>query len=91
MSETDAQVEQLRRADRRWKALAVVACWALALAAIACCCAIYRGQIEANRRLAAANRALAGLAAEAGPIPLSHRQSDQPSDDRRTKSNALTT
>ena len=41
MSETDALVERLRRANRRWKALAVVACWALALAALAWCYAIY--------------------------------------------------
>ena len=43
MSETDALVARLRRANRRWKALAVVACWALALAALAWCYAIYWG------------------------------------------------
>jgi hypothetical protein len=70
MSEADALVERLRRANRRWKALAVVACWALALAAIACGYVFYRGQLEANRRLAEANRAL-GVAAGA-PSPRSH-------------------
>jgi hypothetical protein len=58
MSEIDAQVERLRRANRRWKALAVVACWTLALVALAFGYAIYRGQIETNRRLAEANRVL---------------------------------
>jgi hypothetical protein len=66
MSETDALVARLRRANRRWKALAVVACWALALAALAWCYAISRRQIEANRRLTEVNRAL-GVVTEDPP------------------------
>jgi hypothetical protein len=68
MSETDALVERLRRANRRWKALAVVACWALALAALACY-AIYRGQIETNRRLVEDNRALGVATGSPSPRP----------------------
>ena len=67
MSETDALVARLRRANRRWKALAVVACWALALAVLA---AIYWRQVEINRRLAEANRTLG--VATGSPPPRSH-------------------
>jgi TRAP-type C4-dicarboxylate transport system permease small subunit len=67
MSETDALVARLRRANRRWKALAVVACWALALAVLA---AISWRQVEINRRLAEANRALG--VATGSPPPRSH-------------------
>ena len=69
MSETDARVEQLRRAYLRWKALAVVACWALALAALAGCYALYWRQVETNRRLAAANRALGVVTGEPSSRP----------------------
>ena len=70
MSETDARVEQLRRAYLRWKALAVVACWALALAALAGCYALSWRQVATNRRLAAANRALG--VATGSPTPRPH-------------------
>ena len=70
MSETDALVARLRRPNRRWKALAVVACWALALAAIACCYAIYWRQVETNRRLAQVNQDLG--VATGSPTPRPH-------------------
>jgi hypothetical protein len=69
MSETDALVARLRRANRRWKALAVVACWTLALVSLAFGYAIYRGQFETNRRLAAANRALNVATGASSPRP----------------------
>jgi hypothetical protein len=69
MSETDALVARVRRANRRWKALAVVACWALALAALTWCYAISWRQVETNRRLAEVNRALGVATGSSTPRP----------------------
>jgi hypothetical protein len=51
--------EQLRRSNRRWKALALAACSALVLVTLLGFVAVYTAQMRANRELRAANAALA--------------------------------
>jgi hypothetical protein len=51
--------EQLRRSNRRWKALALTAWAALALVLLLGFAAVYTAQMRANRELLAANAALA--------------------------------
>ena len=51
--------EQLRRSNRRWKALALTACAALVLVLLLGFVAVYTAQVRANRELRAANAALA--------------------------------
>jgi hypothetical protein len=51
--------EQLRRSNRRWKALALAACSALMLVVPFGFVAVYMAQVRANRELRAANAALA--------------------------------
>ena len=51
--------EQLRRSNRRWKALALAACAALAFVLLLGFVAVYTAQLRANRELLAANAALA--------------------------------
>jgi len=50
--------EQLRRSNRRWKALALTACAVLAFVLLLGCVAVYTAQVRANRELRAANAAL---------------------------------
>jgi hypothetical protein len=52
-------VEQLRRSNRRWKAVALAACAALAFVLLLGFVAAYTAQMRANRELTAANAALA--------------------------------
>jgi len=63
MAEANALIEQLRRANRRWKALALAACFALALAAIGWSVSTYWQRLRVERALADANRLLS-VAAE---------------------------
>jgi len=63
MSEADALIEQLRRANRRWKALALAACLALVIGAVALYANAYRQRLQVERALAEANRAF-NVAAE---------------------------
>jgi len=63
MSEADALIEQLRRANRWWKALALAACLALVLAAVALYASAYTRRLQAERALAEADRAF-NVAAE---------------------------
>jgi len=51
--------EQLRRSNRRWKALALTACAVLAFVSLLGFVAVYAAQVRANRELRAANAALA--------------------------------
>jgi hypothetical protein len=51
--------EQLRRSNRRWKALALAACAALAFVLLLGFVAVYTARVRANRELLAANAALA--------------------------------
>ena len=51
--------EQLRRSNRRWKALALAACAALAFVLLMGFVAMYTAQVRANRQLTAANAGLA--------------------------------
>ena len=51
--------EQLRRSNRRWKTLALIACAALAFVLLLGFVAVYTAQEQANRELRAANAALA--------------------------------
>jgi len=51
--------EQLRRSNRRWKALALAACSALMLVVLFGFVAVYTAQVRANRELLRANAALA--------------------------------
>lgn len=51
--------EQLRRSNRRWKALALAACSALVLVVLFGFVAVYTAQVRAKRELRAANAALA--------------------------------
>jgi hypothetical protein len=51
--------EQLRRANRCWKALALAACSVLVLVLLLGFVAVYTAQVRANRQLMAANTALA--------------------------------
>ena len=52
-------IEQLRRSNRRWKALALAACSALVLVVLLGFVAVYTAQVRANQELRAANAALA--------------------------------
>ena len=52
-------VEQLRRSNRRWKALALAACAVLVLAVLFGFVGVYTAQMRANHELVAANAALA--------------------------------
>jgi hypothetical protein len=60
-------IEQLRRSNRRWKALALAACSALVLVILLGFSAVYTAQMRANQELqranAAARRANAAVAA----------------------------
>jgi hypothetical protein len=51
--------EQLRRSNRRWKAVALAACSALVLVLLLGFVAVYTAQMRANRELRDANAALA--------------------------------
>jgi hypothetical protein len=51
--------EQLRRSNRRWKALALAASSALVLVLLLGFVAVYAAQMRANRELRATNAALA--------------------------------
>jgi hypothetical protein len=57
MSETEALVERLQRANRRWKALALVACSALILMSLAWSASIYSRRVALERRNAELLRA----------------------------------
>jgi len=57
-SETDALIHQLRRANRRWKALALAACLVLVLVAVAWYHRMYTARLQVERQLADATRAL---------------------------------
>ena len=52
-------LEQLRRSNRRWKALALAACATLLLLVVVGFVAVYTAQMRANRELMRANAALA--------------------------------
>jgi hypothetical protein len=59
MSEPKDLIEQLRRSNRKWKALALAACGALVLAAVFELVAVYWQRVRAEAQLQAANAALA--------------------------------
>ena len=59
MSDADVLMERLRRSNRRWKALALAACMALVLLALAWYASAVARRIRMERALAEVNRALA--------------------------------
>jgi hypothetical protein len=59
MSDADVLVERLRRSNRRWKALALAACTALVLLALAWYASAVARRIRMERALEEVNRALA--------------------------------
>jgi hypothetical protein len=58
MSDADALVERLRRANRRWKTLALAACTAVGLTLLAWYIGVSRAEHRAERMRAEAERAL---------------------------------
>lgn len=59
MNDPEALVEQLRRSNRRWKALALTACAALVLAALVGFVAKSRERMQAEAAMRRVNQALA--------------------------------
>ncbi len=64
MSDPEVLIEQLRRSNRRWKALALAACFTLLLAAVGTMVAAYRARVQVEAQIQAAE-ALARASLEA--------------------------
>jgi hypothetical protein len=68
MSDPETLIEQLRRSNRRWKALALAACAALVFAALAVFVATSRERMQAEAAMRRVNDAVARVNLDA-PIP----------------------
>jgi hypothetical protein len=67
MSEPKDLIEQLRRSNRRWKALALASCFALVLAALISFAHAVRERMRAERALRDVSAALASAQKAANP------------------------
>ncbi|MGO9464361.1 MAG: hypothetical protein ACLQIB_52735 [Isosphaeraceae bacterium] len=67
MTESKDLIEQLRRSNRRWKAVALTACFVLGLVALVGLVAATRQRLQVEAQMRAANEALVRAQMAANP------------------------